>query len=246
MSRTVNDNKEDFKFSIEPIEKLVLIDQIIDKIEDLINKGELAPGNSLPSEETLSEMFNISRTSVRQALKALSVMGVLEISPGKRTFINNSIPKLLENPLRFMKALHNVNISEFFDARSILEIELIKISAIRATEKDLKSIKTYLDKLDEYIDNLENLSLAEFAFHQAVFESSKNRILSAVALSLSNTLFILGKKWQNSMNREDRIISNKQHHKIYECIKEKDPIKASIAMEEHLKEMKKIWERFDI
>ena len=77
--------------NIQPVEKLVLIDQIIEVIGRLIAEGDLKPGDTLPSERDLSEMLKVSRTSVRQALKALDVLGVLEISPGSRTFLNKSI-----------------------------------------------------------------------------------------------------------------------------------------------------------
>ena len=135
MDKKENFNKSNNNFNIEPIEKLVLIEQIIEKIENLIKNGDLSFGDSLPGERILAETLGVSRTSVRQALKALDVMGVLEISPGKRTLVNKSLSKLLINPFRFMKVLHNVSLNEFFDSRRILEIELVKKAAERATKK---------------------------------------------------------------------------------------------------------------
>ena len=68
-------------------------------------------------------------------------------------------------------------------------------------------------------------------------------MLSAMALTLSNTIFVIGKKWKDSITREDRSLSYNQHFKIYEAIKEKNPAKAGKAMSEHLKEMEKIWKK---
>jgi GntR family transcriptional repressor for pyruvate dehydrogenase complex len=93
---------------IKPVEKFVLIDQIIEKVEKLITNGDLNPGDFLPGERILSEKLGVSRTSLRQALKALNVMGVLEIVPGKKTFIKESFSDILTNPFRFIKAVHSI------------------------------------------------------------------------------------------------------------------------------------------
>jgi len=228
--------------SIEPIEKLVLIDQIIEKIESLIENGKLNTGDALPGERILAEMLGVSRTSVRQALKALNVMGVLEISPGKRTYINESITKLLLNPFRFMKALHNVNIDEFFDARKILEVDLAKRAAQKATKKDIERIQDFLEKSKSFND-IDTLAVSEFAFHQAIFESAKNRILAAVALSISNAIYIAAKQLKEYIPREDRKTSYKQHCKIFEAIKEKNQVKVEKAVLDHLDSMEEIWKK---
>ena len=116
----------DFLEKIKPIENLVLIDQIIEKIENLIESRDLNPGDILPGERILAEKLGVSRTSLRQALKALNVLGVLEIAPGKKTFIKKSISDILVNPFRFMKAIHSIKVNELFEAKRSLRKGLFR------------------------------------------------------------------------------------------------------------------------
>src|SRR4030065_2519093 len=101
------DLEEEKFLDVKPIEKLVLIDHIIETIGRLIASGKLKPGDVVPSERTLSNLLKVSRNSVRQALKALDVLGVLDINPGARTYLNTSLSHLLVNPMKFMTLLHD-------------------------------------------------------------------------------------------------------------------------------------------
>ena len=130
---------------IKPVEKFVLIDQIIEKIQKLIENGDLNPGDFLPGERVLSEKLGVSRTSLRQALKALDVMGVLDIIPGKKTYIKESFSDILINPFKFIKAVHSIKIKELFEARRVLEEGIVQMAAKKAGQQHIQRIKGYLD-----------------------------------------------------------------------------------------------------
>jgi len=223
--------------NIKPIEKFLLIDQVIEEISAMIEKGFLKPGDSLPGERVLSEKMGISRTSLRQALKALNVMGVLEIAPGKKTFIKNSFSDILINPFRFIKAVHSIKLKEIFDSRRILEEGLVQIAALKAGSMDIKKIKTYLDDSEINLENKDEFIYSEFRFHQYIFNIANNKILSAVMNSLNDLLLVLEKYEKNYLTLDDRKISFKQHKDIYDAIKEKDREKARMAMQIHLNTM---------
>ena len=238
-----NLNKNNIEIKIDPIEKLVLIDQIIEKIEKLIENGSLKPGDALPSERALAEMSGVSRTSIREALKALSVLGVLKISPGKRTYINNSISKLLINPFRFMKTIHNIKMDEFIDARRVIETELVKRAAEKSTNKDIDNIKLFLDESKKTMKDRGKSVVSEFAFHRSIFEVSDNRILKSIMNSLyfNQALYGIGKRKNDPLTYKDRLNSYKQHCNIFKAIQEKNPIKAKKAMIEHLDSIERLF-----
>ena len=231
--------KKDAKiiFHIQPIEKLVLIDQIIETISKLIAEGQLSPGDALPSERDLSLMLKVSRTSVRQALKALDILGVLEIKPGSRTYMNRSISKLLINPLKFMTLLHDLDNIELFETRKIIEVALTKLAVENASETDLENMR------DALIDSKNNLNdprkyiNTEMDFHNAIFEGSGNRMLFAFMQSLDNLLIEAREKTVFAyLDLEDSL---QQHTRIFDAIKERDPDKAGKAMLDHLIKIEK-------
>lgn len=223
---------------IQPIEKLVLIDQIIEIIGRLIAEGHLGPGDALPGERDLSLMLKVSRTSVRQALKALDVLGVLEIKPGSRTYMNKSISKLLINPMKFMTLLHNVENLELFETRKIIEVALTRLAAENASEKDLESMRIALEDSKNNLTNPKKYLIAEMNFHDAIFKASGNRILFAFMQSINNLLIEVREKTVFAyMDLEDSL---KQHIDIFDSIKGRDPEKAGEAMLDHLTKIEKI------
>lgn len=236
IKKTIVDQK---LLNIQPVEKLVLIDQIIEIIGRLIAEGALKPGDTLPSERDLSEMLKVSRTSVRQALKALDVLGVLEISPGSRTFLNKSISKLLINPLRFMTLLHDVTTLELFGTRKIIEVALARLAAVNANETDIKKMEDTLKVAKENLNNPKKYVLVEMEFHDDIFKASGNRVLSALMASINNLLLESREKSASLFTSlEDSL---KQHAKIFEAIKEKDPEKAGNAMLDHLNKVEHLF-----
>jgi GntR family transcriptional repressor for pyruvate dehydrogenase complex len=217
---------------VKPIEKLVLIDQIIDTIGKSIAEGSLKAGDILPSERELAEMLNVSRTSIRQALKALDVLGVLEIKPGERTYLNNSISKLLVNPLKFMSLLHNVGIVELFETRKLIEVLLVKLAAANATEEDIEKMEIILKKAGGLLNKRREYLYAEMEFHNAIFKASGNRILVAIMISINNLLIESRERTVMLFKKLDS--TWKDHYRILEAIKNKNPDIAGKAMYDHL------------
>lgn len=235
-----NRNKLEKKenLNIQPIKKLVLIDQIIETIGRLIAEGILKAGDTLPSERILAEMLKVSRTSVRQALKALDVLGVLEIKPGSRTLLNKSISKLLINPMKFMSLLHNVGILELFKTRKIIEVALARLAAENAEEEDIKRMDKALKKVKELVDVPDKYLFYEMKFHEAIFKASRNRILTAMMASINNLL--LGSREKTVKLFNNLADTLYQHFDIFNAIKNKDSNKAGDAMFYHLSEVEKV------
>lgn len=235
-NRNILEKKENL--NIQPIEKLVLIDQIIETIGRLIAEGVLKPGDALPSERTLAEMLKVSRTSVRQALKALDVLGVLEIKPGSRTSLNKSLSKLLINPMKFMTLLHNVGILELFKTRKIIEVALARLAAENAEEDDIERMNRALEKAKDLVSEPDKYLFFEMEFHEAIFKASRNRILTAMMASINNLLLESREKTVRLFNNLADTLD--QHFGIFNAIKNKDISKAGDAMFYHLSEVERV------
>lgn len=226
-------NLEEEKFwEIKPIEKLVLIDHIIETIGRLIASGKLKPGDVVPSERTLSSLLKVSRNSIRQALKALDVLGVVDINPGSRTYINTSISNLLINPMKFMALLHDLKIKELFQTRKIIEVGLARLAAVNATEENIAAMFDALEKARENIKSKNKYLEYEMIFHENIFKSSGNRILTALMASINNLLLESRKKTVKYF--PDLSLSLKQHYEIFQSIKDNNSEKAGQLMLEHL------------
>jgi GntR family transcriptional regulator, transcriptional repressor for pyruvate dehydrogenase complex len=231
---------------IKPVEKFVLIDQIIEKIQKLIENGDLNPGDFLPGERVLSEKLGVSRTTLRQALKALGVMGVLDIIPGKKTYIKESFSDILINPFKFIKAVHSIKIKELFEARRVLEEGIVQLAAKKADQQHIQKIKGYLDDSENNLENKNEFIYSEFMFHQSIFGAADNKILAAVMNSLNELLLVLEKYEKDYLDTADRKQSLAQHIKIFEALIKKDPEEARLAMHAHLNSMEARLKKMEI
>ena len=115
-------------------------EQVIEQIQDNIMDGTFKKGDKLPSERDLSETMGVSRTSIREALRVLETMGVVESRQGEGNFICSNIEKSLLQPLSMMFKLNEGSWSDIFELRNVLEIECARLSALRATELDCREL----------------------------------------------------------------------------------------------------------
>jgi GntR family transcriptional repressor for pyruvate dehydrogenase complex len=115
--------------TFEAFEKDILPNKIVSSLLTLIKDKELLPGDKLPPERELAEMMNVSRSALREALRALAVMNVVEIRPGSGTFITTLSPEQLVAPLTFMFALDDATIFQLFEARETLELRKAALAA---------------------------------------------------------------------------------------------------------------------
>src|SRR4030095_9532902 len=126
-------NMNQLSAPMAPIDRSGITELVVQRIKELLEQGELKAGSRLPPERELAEMLNISRPSLRTALKALSVMGIIRAKPGAGTYIAESLPEVFTEPMRFMTLIHNTADEELFEARLIIEAGLAELAAERAS-----------------------------------------------------------------------------------------------------------------
>ena len=210
---------------------------IIDTLTTQIAEGKIKPGDKIPGERVLSDMLSVSRMSIRQALKALEFLGVLEIRHGATTTLRTSAANLFTKPIKFMSLLYNVDISELFEVRKTIEVALAKKAAQNATSKDIENMQLCLERAEENLNTMDAFLFAEKDFHECIFAASGNRILAAMINSL-NTMLIDSRK-ESIKTFESLKISFDEHYRIFEAIKSQDAEAAGNTMLDHLEDIER-------
>src|SRR5262249_622768 len=135
-----NRDSNQFITAMDPIDRAGITELVVQRIKELLERGELKAGSRLPPERELADMLHISRPSLRTALKALSVMGIIHAKPGAGTYIAESLPEGFTEPMQFMTLINHTSVDELFEARRIIEAGLAELAAERATEADIAAL----------------------------------------------------------------------------------------------------------
>ena len=132
---------------IQPIQKKSVPQVVLEQIKSLIEAGHLVPGIKLPGERELAKMLNVSRPSLREALKALSLLGAIENRPGDGTYLSDSYNQHLSEPISILLSINKGTLFDIFEARKILEVGVAALAAKRRTAKNLKAIERPMKKM---------------------------------------------------------------------------------------------------
>jgi GntR family transcriptional repressor for pyruvate dehydrogenase complex len=207
---------------------------LIRRFKDMIAARVLVPGCKLPPERELASRFGVSRSSLRQALKVLEIMGVLSQRVGDGTYLNSSAAAILGEPLDFLVLLDDISHHELFEARLIVEPELAARAAERATVEDLAALRRELKALETGRSE-SNIIEADLGFHAAIFRASGNRVCQAI-FSVVQRALIASMRYNSRRDDVRRTLAF--HTPIYEAISRRDAAAARRRMIEHLSEAK--------
>jgi len=214
-----------------------LYEQIVQQIEESILKGELTEGSQLPAERDLAKQFGVSRTAVREAIKALQEKGLVDAFPGRGTFVTNGTSNSMRRSLdRIIKSGDQDGWAYLVEVREILEPEIAALAAIRADDQDLATMQEALDVMDSAGRDSDAFIEADLDFHLALAEAAANPIVLSLIDSIVGLL------------REQRLRifrigggpeCGQYHHKrILEAIQRHDPQEARAAMQAHLSQVR--------
>lgn len=220
------------KSLVTPIKKVDLTEEVIKKMKALLESGDLRAGSKLPPERELAEMLEISRPSLRGALKALSVMGILKAQPGHGTFVTDEFLAILSEPLHFLMLLkENLPFTELFEARTVLETKMARMAAMRASEEDLRAMEQSLAGMKENLDFPQGFVEHEIRFHRAIIDAAGNTLLSTVMEILYKLLNHYREKAVAVLDDLDEMYEC--HYRIYEEIAKSNPEGAERAADQH-------------
>ncbi len=210
-----------------------LYERIVNQIEQHIVSGKLKVGDQLPSEYELAEQFGVSRTAVREAIKALREKRLVEVRPGKGTFITNGAPETIRYSLGLIMRFGAANASSHLvEVREILEPEIAALAATRITEEGISAMQKAVETMDHALDNVDLFVEADLDFHLALAEATQNPIIPILMDSIIDLLREQRKRIGLTSGGLER---GQFHHKrILEAVIQRDPRAARQAMRKHL------------
>ena len=165
---------------------MAVTDEAIEKIKAMITSGELSPGDRLPPEKELSERLGLSRSSMREAVKALEVIRVLDVRRGDGTYVTSLEPRLLLEAMSFVVDLHDdSSILEIFAVRRILEPVATGMAAQLIDSEALTLLRAEIAAVDAHTE-VEDLVRHDLEFHRGIVEASGNAYLASLLERLSS------------------------------------------------------------
>ncbi len=220
-----------------PIQPERLYEQIVNQIEQRIVAGDLKTGDQLPSENELAKQFAVSRTAVREAIKALHEKRLVEVRPGRGTFITNGMPDAMRHSLGLLMKFGSVNgFSHLVEVREILEPEIAALAATRITDEHIVSMREAVESMDTALDDVDAFVEADLDFHLALAEATQNPIIPLLVDSIIDLL--------RKQRRRIGVVSGGlqrgqfHHKKILDAVIRRDPQAARQAMQDHLEQVR--------
>jgi len=218
----------------EAIKNTKVFDQVIGQIKELIRQGDLKRGDKLPSEREMCEQLRV-RTSIREALRALEMLGIIEARQGGGNYIKEQFEDSFFEPLSLTFLLHGSNIDEVIKFRQMIEPQAAGEAALRRSEEQLEEMKRLLCELNT--SENESVSAAiDKQLHYKIIEASGNKLVSYTMYAVSALVeeYIINTRSSMFKNPENKRLLYKQHESIIHAIEQQDSTAAIRAMSEHL------------
>lgn len=228
-----------FSRTLAPIDRSGITELVVQRIKELLQQGELKAGSRLPPERELAEMLGISRPSLRTALKALSVMGIIRAKPGAGTYIAESLPEIFSEPMEFMTLIHKTETVELFEARRIIEAALVELAAERATSEQLKAIAAEIEGMRKTFNDTEKFLKHDVRFHQALAAAAGNKIMSGVMDTVAGLLLQVRREAIARAREKGEALD--WHERIYEAVRQGEARNAKELLTAHLVAAEKEW-----
>ncbi len=154
-----------------------LFKQVAQQIQDIIIGGGLKPGDKMPSERTLAENLNVSRTVIREALKLLEDRGLITINVGSGTYVSELQDQAVSKPISLYIQQQRTSIVHLLEVRQMIEIEMAGLAAKNATDADLSSLQESMLALEQSMGQPDEFVEADFRFHELLAKASQNPLL---------------------------------------------------------------------
>lgn len=219
------------------IEQQTLPDKIADRILSMIQKRQLKPGDRLPPERELAKMMGVSRPVLREALRALSMMKVVENRRRAGTYITSLEPEMLVDHLELIFSLDDSTYLDLLKARKVIEPSLTEMAARNLTDEISDQLDRILITTSEAINDEEAFMRADLDLHRLICQTANNLVISRFMASITK-LGILSRRRTVKLPevREETLAD---HRKIVDALKAHDPEAAKKAMQDHISNIEK-------
>ena len=225
---------ENFAFQDDQrIRKEGAAEKVVRRILDLVTSGNLKAGDKLPAERKLIEIFGLSRPTLREALRSLSILGVIEMRHGGGAYVTDLRAESLLAPLDFFVSLSGDNVQEVFACRRLIECEIARECARSASADDISDLEAMVAAQKQVEDDPIGFRILDSEFHEKLFDIAGNSVMERLALGFYN----MGLEARRAATALPKVTkqSVKDHAEIVEGIKLGDPDKTGAAMERHIR-----------
>lgn len=205
-----------------------LSQRIVNQISKKVKTGELKPGDRLPTERTMAEQFQVSRTAIRDAIKILSGSGLLEVRHGVGIFVCD--PRRDESEIVWN--FSHANLRDVFEVRRALEAQTAFLAAIRRSEHHILRIRQILAEAEANSDDVTVLNDCDAQFHETVAEASQNVLILDVMWTILDAVADTRRASLSIPSRPQ--VSLEEHNEILDAIIEQQPERARLLMLHHL------------
>lgn len=220
------------KSRIKPVAKISVSDEIVDQILALLAKGDLKPGQRLPSERELCKNFGVGRSSLREALRCLSMVGVLTARVGEGTSVAIHGGKFLGKIVEWRIITEKSDIEDLMEVRVGLEGVTAASAARCASGEDIATLQLLLTKMEAAVEDEKLFAALDLQFHVSVAAASHNRLIVDLVSMIRNQL---AKTLSKVLSVPKALpLSLKDHATIVNAISRRDPEAAQLAMHRHL------------
>lgn len=168
------------------IKKEGIAEKVVNKILEMVRSGNLKAGDRLPPERELIEIFGVSRPTLREALRSLSILGVIKMRHGGGAFVTDLQARSLLAPLDFFVSLAPDNVRQVFECRRLIEIEMASKAALNATDKDIEELEAMLAAQASVADDPVGFRILDSEFHEKLYALSGNAVMEQLAHAFYN------------------------------------------------------------
>jgi GntR family transcriptional repressor for pyruvate dehydrogenase complex len=215
-----------------PIKKTRIAEEVADRIRELMLDGTFPAGKPLPSERHLAERFGVSRGSIRDALRTLETIGLVETRHGQGTFpLELSVDRLVA-PLASVMSYRADLQDELLDVRRMFEPAVARVAALRASEEDLADLQRILDAQRQKLKSGQSAIAEDTAFHAILARSTRNRVVMSIMATLNDLL--VESRTQSLLQTGRPARSVEGHEAVVAALRRRDAEGASQAMYSHI------------
>jgi len=216
--------------AIKAIKRVSVSEQVFEQMKKQLIDQEWKPGERLPSESMLSDLFGVSRVTIRNALQKLVALGLIETRLGDGSYVRESSADSYMNSLIPMVYLEH-NLREIMEFRLVIETEAAAMAAQRAMPEDVKTLREYIEQMEATQDNYKKYAQLDYEFHCAITKVSKNSLIIRTYTIVMDALMMAMTDMVERMSGQWGLVS---HPKIVDAIEAGDVEKAREYMRNHL------------
>jgi len=226
----MNSTLDQYVFS--NVKRSSTVEIIVENLINLIKQRSLQEGDKLPSERQLCEIIGVSRPILREALKALQVMNIIDIRQGAGAYVKSLEPEEVIEHLDIVFHLDSSLYKDLYEARRILESSVVRIAASIITDEEIDAIEENIRQAAESIDDPEAFFQRDLEMHEMILKASGNRVIPIFMQSVNKLSLLMREKTNARPMIRQKTMND--HKLILKALKDRDPDAAAKAMDQHI------------